>query len=276
VIGPEFPSHLGVVAPLAKLSSFARWLPAHAALVKSITVEFKAMCRPDRSDSMSVDSFIGIAQQLMQPAMALAAAHEAVPAAAPAAHNAPLLQQQQQQRGLRLVSFSGDLPGMPGLLAALPAHSLTRLDLDLWPSAAMSSLRLAAALAGLSSLQHLSLQKTQGRAPGIPTSCLGAVGQLSRLTYLKLAGLWSGTAQPLQQLLALPLPLQQLHLDLNMPLPKLDLAHLSSLRELSVKLAWSISIGSALPRQLQRLDLFYATDSTFNAIGTNDDPLASL
>uniref|UniRef100_A0A383VXL9 Uncharacterized protein n=1 Tax=Tetradesmus obliquus TaxID=3088 RepID=A0A383VXL9_TETOB len=202
-------------------------------------------------------SFIEIAQQLMQPAMALAATAGIAPPAAPAAMNLPVLlqQQQQQQRSLRLVSFTADLPGMPGMLAALPAHSLTRLQLDFWASAKFSGARLAADLARLSNLQQLSLTKEQGKAGGIPTSCLDGVAQLTRLSHLSLGGQWCGGQQPLQQFLARPLPLQQLQLNLGMRLPVLDLTRCSQLRGLTINAYFGVPEGSALPQQLQRLEL---------------------
>lgn len=139
------------------------------------------------------------------------------------------------------------------MLAALPVHSLTHLDLDLWSSTAMSG--LAPALARLSGLQHLSLTKSLGTAAGIPTSCLEAVAQLSRLSHLSLGGQWSGGQQPLQQFLARPLQLQQLQLSLDMPLPALDLTRCSQLLQLSIKTSYTFPRGLALPRQLQQLDL---------------------
>jgi Leucine-rich repeat (LRR) protein len=162
-------------------------------------------------------------------------------------------QQQQQQRGLRLVSFTGDLPGMPGMLAALPAHSLTQLELDLSFSRVLSGPGLAAALARLSNLQQLSLSTAV--IDGIPASCLSGVAQLNHLTSLSLAGHWSGGQQPLQQCLAQLPPLRQLRLKLSMLPPKLDLAHCSELQELTFATDDSLPEGTTLPLQLQRLNL---------------------
>jgi hypothetical protein len=174
--------------------------------------------------------------------------------------------QHQQQRGLRLVSFTGDLPGMPGMLAALPAHSLTQLDLDLLLTSVLSGPGLAAALARLSNLQHLSLSKAE--STGIPTSCLSGVAQLSRLTSLSLGGQWSGGQLQLQQYLAQPLRLRQLRLKLSMHLPKLDLAHCSQLQELTIRTPHGLPKDITLPLQLQRLEL--------SAFGTAEDELAEL
>ncbi|KAF6254429.1 hypothetical protein COO60DRAFT_319982 [Scenedesmus sp. NREL 46B-D3] len=78
------------------------------------------------------------------------------------------------------------------------------------------------------------------------------------LTSLSLAGRWMGGQRPLQQFFAQPLalPLRQLRLALNMRLPKLDLSHCNQLQELSMSSTWNLPRGSALPLQLQRLELF--------------------
>jgi hypothetical protein len=72
-------------------------------------------------------------------------------------HPQHLQQQQQQQHDWRLASFSCNLSGAAGMLAALPAHSLTSLDLGITNSYDTSSKELAAALARLSSLQRLCI-----------------------------------------------------------------------------------------------------------------------
>jgi hypothetical protein len=58
-------------------------------------------------------------------------------------------QQQQQLLGLRLASYAG-FPGDTNTLAALPAHSLTHLDLNFKYSSGIGGAALSAALARLS------------------------------------------------------------------------------------------------------------------------------
>jgi hypothetical protein len=72
---------------------------------------------------------------------------------------------------------------------------------------------------------------------------------------LSLAGIWSNFEQALQQALAQPLPLRQLHLAVGMPdrLPALNLVQLTQLEQLSTP--QQLGDGSMLPQQLQRLQL---------------------
>jgi hypothetical protein len=169
---------IGPNTPLLQLSSFAKWLPQHAALVKSI--ELLGIDLPyDESEvhpAMERDCYISIAQQLLLPALQLAASKTAAAqgtqqlvtyqpaaaaaAAAPGGTDIPLSgppPQQQQQQAWRVASFRSAWPNALGMLAALPAHSLTQLHLTLDEDAPPSSVALAAALARLSSLEQLQL-----------------------------------------------------------------------------------------------------------------------
>lgn len=246
-------------ASLPQLCSLARWLAKHAPLVTCIT----AVCgfqTPLRTvHGLLWGQHVATAQQLLEHALQLAAIRAAAAAAAatppPTSAAAPPTQQQQ---GLRLRRFTSNCLVTTDTLAALPGHSLTRLELNLMHSSSMDGSLLSAALANLSRLQHLSLSSTSKQRP-VAGSCLLGLMQLGQLTSLELKGVWSAdTAAPLQQLLSQPLPLQQLHLDLwrtssmQRP-PALDLAALVQLRGLSI--INDLPDGSVLPLQLQQLHL---------------------
>jgi hypothetical protein len=162
----------------------------------------------------------------------------------------PLLSQPQRQPGLHLASFrfSGDEPGVADIVAVLPAHSLTRLSMSLVSSKSVDAAALSAALARLSSLQQL-------QATSLPFACWPALGQLSRLTQLELIAesypkQSAGNAEAaLQQLLMLPLSLQQLRLHLSgyglsVSLPA-DMRHLARLEDLDITAR--LAEGTVLP-----------------------------
>uniref|UniRef100_A0A383W1D2 Uncharacterized protein n=1 Tax=Tetradesmus obliquus TaxID=3088 RepID=A0A383W1D2_TETOB len=232
----------------------------------------------DDSDSDSDDD-----ELLLQQAVQLAAPQPA--AAATAAGSAitqqqPQQLQQQQQRGLRLVSFSSNWRGSPQLLAALPAHSLTQLTLDLGSAQQGDSYQLdaaaaAAALARLSSLQQLTMQNTDCMCENA-ASCLAAVSELTQLTLLHLSafdqyeGVWEGDNDddeevgPLELQALLP-RLSQLRV-LRLPTgsdgawPPLDFSHMTQLQELTNGVgtgAWQsneFDAGQQFPAQLRKLD----------------------
>jgi hypothetical protein len=221
---------------------------------------------------------------LLQHAIKVAAARHAEHAAA--ATPAALKQQHQQQgqqprqRKLRLRDFRCEAPAFAPMLYGLPAHSLEQLQLDCSkmlenPLRAHSSAAgdqriadptwpLAAELARLSNLRALCLDSSAGTSG----SGLLGVAQLTRVTQLKLQGIWQGIGQPqhpLQQLLAQPLSLQELHLhvhedsdeDQNEPLAMLDLAHQTKLQCFSMK----GSCSAVLPPQLQQLEMERCRDA---------------
>jgi hypothetical protein len=213
------------------------------------------------------------AQQLLWRALQAAATPQAAATAAAAVDAAVARGASttlQQQQGLRLSSFSCDLPGATAMLAALPTHSLTHLHLDcsqfsdqansaasaealdgpelaaalaqlshlkqlrldnppstpsvlaalqahslthlelvfidaacdplMWLDSVGNSAALAAALAQLSSLQHLRLACRDYPPHNLPGDCLTGVMQLSQLTSLTLECMWSFMYEPLQQL----------------------------------------------------------------------------
>lgn len=137
------------------------------------------------------------------------------------------------------------------MLSALPAHSLTHLDLTLPPTGMVDAAALSSALARLTNLQQLRLEKWQGLP--MAGSCLGGILQLCRLTMLQLGGNWWGDNDNLAQVLAQPLPLRRLELNPQDTLPVLDLSKLEQLEQLTVQ--YDLPDGSALPVQLQQLHL---------------------
>jgi hypothetical protein len=164
--------------------------------------------------------------------------------------------QQRQQQQLQLTSFSSDLLGTPGVLAALPAHHLTHLVLRYSAETIAAVHAMTAALAQLTNLQQLCLSE-EGYGRRLSDSCLSGVAQLARLTKLTLGGFWPAMA--LQELATAALPLQHLdleHADIAVPRdsqgPLLDMRGLSQLQELT---AWEVPGGWLLPVQLQRLTM---------------------
>jgi hypothetical protein len=135
---------------LQQMQSFAAWLSMHAQLVRTISSKIQ----PQQLESVTLTrcswrQLEAMGQQVRKALRGAAAAQVArTPPAATAVSAAAAggtaataslarLQQQQQQRW-RLASFSCDLPGAAGMLAALPAHSLTHLELDLTDSGSAS------------------------------------------------------------------------------------------------------------------------------------------
>jgi hypothetical protein len=103
----------------------------------------------------------------------------------------------------------------------------------------------------------------------VPGSILAGLSQLSQLTALKLHGHWSSVGEPLHHILAQPLPLRQLHLELPLQrLPPLNLAHLTQLEEVNAR-GCKLSEGSLMPAQLQHLsfDIWLSAPSIQPALG---------
>jgi hypothetical protein len=129
-------------APLPRLRSFARWLAKHALLVKSIIIN-EPTIYPAAVDGMQWALHLEAAQLLLQQALQLATALPAAAAATTEAAaavqplqsgaewgNALAQHQHQQQRPLCLPNIGSiTMAGNVGMLAALPAHSLTHLRL---------------------------------------------------------------------------------------------------------------------------------------------------
>jgi hypothetical protein len=208
------------------------------------------------------------AAQLLRPAMQLAATSSSVTAtvltlsreAATSVAGQDRQQLQQQQPGLRLDSFSSDAVWAVALLDVLPAASMTCLKVDLDGSRQWHNERehdkaaLAAAVSRLTNLRQLQFE---GSTCGGLGNCLPVIAQLSKLTCLTVNGdtVDDGCERALQQLLAQPLPLRELHIDVfdQQELPVLDLGRLQQLQEFTTSRL--LPQGSVLPTQLRRLQL---------------------
>jgi hypothetical protein len=159
-------------APLSRLCSFAHWLLQHAALVKSMNIS--------QSGCLEVNGLPWIlhleaAQHLLRQAMQLAA-----PAAAASGWTLRTQQQQQQQQQ-RLNNISSiTMGGDAAMLRALPAHSLTSIELYQLRPTPPNRPAVCAALAGLTSLRQLRLDAS--------VSGLAGIVQLSQLTFLEVWG----------------------------------------------------------------------------------------
>jgi hypothetical protein len=164
-----------------------------------------------------------IAQHILQSALQLAASGAAatpLPAAV-GTHGTP--QQQQQQRlGLCLTGFASSWLVGPAVLAALPAHSLTCLNLDLhWATSplarctiSVNGLAIAEHLSRFGNLQELNLGVLVCELQAdVAAACLASIAHLTQLTSLRMYGQWEDVEQPLQQLLSQLLRLKRL--DLN-------------------------------------------------------------
>uniref|UniRef100_A0A383VVV7 Uncharacterized protein n=1 Tax=Tetradesmus obliquus TaxID=3088 RepID=A0A383VVV7_TETOB len=191
------------------------------------------------------------AQQLLLKALQ----PEVMPAAAaaagsPAGNPEQAAPQQQQQQQLRLASFSSNYAGIP-VLQALPAHSLTRLQLDVEAFLETERPEVPQLLAGLSNLQELQVDSTGiGELPG---SCFAAIAQLSKLTQLQLdAFSWGRMREPLQQLLAQPPPLRVLHWHVDYDWPPLNMSALTQLEDFKT---YQPHPEAVLPSQLRSLQL---------------------
>jgi hypothetical protein len=246
---------------LPQICSLVQWLAKHAPLVKSFTAELRLDSHSLLRSVLSWEQSVQAGQLLLQQALQMTALRAALPPAAhpPAAAALQQQQQQQQQQGLRLSSFVSNCLVTLDLLAALPAHSLTRLEVNFSHSTAMDSATLSSALAQLSRLQQLSLANDVDHRCRRPSchSCRSLLGlaQLQQLTSLRLCGYWSNSGQPLEQLFSQPLPLQELCINCNsiQPEPVLNMAALVSLRKYTA--ISGLPEGSVLPPQLQQLHL---------------------
>jgi hypothetical protein len=259
---------IGLEAPLSRLCSFARWLPKHAALLKSITISTPASPQPQFVDGLQWGLHLEAAQQLLQQALQLSTALPAAAAAhctSAAQQQQEEQQQQQQQQPLPPPNISSiTMTGNAGMLAALPAHSLTHLNiLELLQPVNYAA--VSAALAKLSNLRQLHIGD-----PAISLNCAASLAQLSQLTLLELDGFGYYTeaeAEQLQLLLVQPLPLQVLRMPdfgCHSDSPGLDLSQVTQLLEFSVGLSMKAAV---LPSQLQQLQIGEVRcDKDFTAI----------
>jgi hypothetical protein len=228
-------------ASLLQLSSFARWLPRHPQLVRSITIKPTEGPKSVASTAQAIHVSEQLLQQAMQLASLLPAAGSlAAAAAAPA---------KQQQQGLRLTSFKSCIIDVTGMLATLPAHSLTHLDITVPSESVINGPAASAALARLTCLQQLSMRG--GKA--VRGDPVAGLAQLRQLTSLWLLGGWADHHTALQQLLQQQLPLSYLQLSFDgweSPTGP-DMSAQIHLREFHT--SGILPQGAVLPATLQRL-----------------------
>jgi hypothetical protein len=162
----------------------------------------------------------------------------------------------KQQGRLRLTSFASNLR-VAGMLGALPADSLTALDLSPLDSIGADGRQLSTLIARLRNLKQLSMSGPGTKS--VPGSCLEGIAQLTGLTTLELGEHWWKVDTSLQQL-SQSLPLQRLCL--KMAPPVLDMTALASLTELILDSYNELRPGSKLPARLQRCCLSWCVDTS--------------
>uniref|UniRef100_A0A383VBF8 Uncharacterized protein n=1 Tax=Tetradesmus obliquus TaxID=3088 RepID=A0A383VBF8_TETOB len=170
-----------------------------------------------------------------------------------AVHQPQPQQQQQRQQAMQVPSFSSiTMAGTVGMLAALPAHSLTHLHLEQL-FAPCDGAVVSAALVRLSSLQELRL----GDVGSVSCDCLAALAQLKQLTSLELGEEDQMMKDAdLQQLLVQPLPLRVLRLHCSGWDPCLDLSRWTQLQEFTFSSSYRDGeLHAVFPAQLQKLQL---------------------
>jgi hypothetical protein len=206
---------------------------------------------------LTAEQYRAVAEQLLLPVLQLTKAPPDAAAAATAAGQGVAASFSQQQRRLRLSSFSSNLRAA-GMLGALPADSLTVLNLGPVDSIGADGRQLSALIARLSSLKELTLHRPGTKS--MPGSCFEGIAQLTGLTALELGYLWREVDEPLQQLLSQRLPLRRLCLKMHPPV--LDMTALASLTELIMDHDNELQPGSKLPAQLQRFFLSYCEETS--------------
>jgi hypothetical protein len=189
--------HLVLAASLEQVRSSASWLPKHAQLVKSITANVQRQYHwTVLQETAHQDEAVAVLSQALHAAAATTTSARQMPSVltpsvSAAACRAPMPGNarqalQQQQGGLRLVSFSSHLPWLPSVLDALPADTLTLLDIKLVigkePAAAPGG-SVTAALARLSKLQKLVLKVRAGNFYQ-SSACLDGLAELECLNSI--------------------------------------------------------------------------------------------
>jgi hypothetical protein len=251
---------------LASITGMSEWLAKHTALVRSLTIKRPAWGF-STAHMVPEATYEAAAAQLLAMSLQLAAAP-----VNPLAGTAALMPK------MRLQAFSINYLINPAVLGALPAATLTNLDLDLSQTTRVPA-GIAAAVANLRNLQHLTLAGGKDRSTTLRTM-LPSIQKLGQLTALKVSGtLNQDDSCELYNLLREPCDnwRQQLQV-LSLTLPTnamrgLDLSGLDGLREL--RLAGNSGTdasdaaddsddeednildhnGLLLPAQLQQLDL---------------------
>lgn len=217
-----------------QLTSFAAWLPKCTGLVCSISI------------NRDYDN-LALGGSDAEPAEALLEQTLRRCVIAPAAPAAQGHVQQHDPKPLQLQSYSSDVLHSNAILQSLPGGSLTRLTLQ-----RVDYKLSAAALGNLPNLQALVIHTTTDRCFD---SCMSAVSQLSRLTFLDVEG--DDSFDTLQ----LPGQLQELHLTLRKSSScaadglQLSLQQHTGLTHLEVRSTCSLPGGAQLPKQLESLKL---------------------
>lgn len=161
----------------------------------------------------------------------------------------------------RLRSFKTSLPPTAGLLAGLPAATLTRLKLESVDNSTLS------AITGLTNLHDLSFQvpMVSGQDIGPAADAPGDVRALSSLSCLTKLDLRNAPSEYDIGLSVLPTKLQELSLKYSVSghrNPVVNVLHLTHLQHLSVQ-AGVMAAGSAVPPSLQsiKLSAYWAADA---------------
>lgn len=217
---------------LNDLSSLTRWLTKHPGLISTLSIHPRYVSPADcAAVAEVVQDLIGFGLQ----------------AAAAAAASGPDVAGQGPTM-LQLHSYSTSVPPSAGLLAALPAATLTNLVLD----KVDNSCCWYDALSQLTSLGSLSL--TMSHIPtdyeqSVTNNCLSRIGHLQQLTHLKLHNV-----AVVGNMQLLPTQLQALDLAYKQQVsgPVVDLQHLASLQRLQL-VAKPLEAASTLPTSLQSL-----------------------
>jgi hypothetical protein len=199
---------------IAKLSQFAAWFPKHAGMLAELHLSVPQY----ETAGLSPRNYATAAEQIILLALQNVAAAAAAAAGAGAAAAQPL----------RLRMLCTDFLSGPGLLAAVPASTLTRLEVKHipgYPSA--DSLAISQALAGLTCLQKLALENYYAESARLSGRCLQATAQLRCLSKLRLA--WTAADADLA---LLPEQLQELRLGACCGSKPLHLQHLTGMIQL--------------------------------------------
>lgn len=177
---------------LPKVSSFAAWVARHPGLIRSISITFED-AEEGLLPSAEPVAVLSAVQQLLEFSLNAAGNAAALGvdfAAGPAAAQV-----------CQLRSYSSNIPISAGLLAALPANSLTHVKLKTPDSHCW--------LVGLSRLQHLQDLTLQlhGKASKLASEWAPVLNKLTQLSNIKLVGIDNAAASQLQHL---PASLQQM------------------------------------------------------------------
>lgn len=221
---------------LAILANLGSWVTKYAGLVSSISIlqhHSILVQRPNAQELYHV-----VVSRLLEQSLQQAAASVSAPNQTQSTSSGV-----PGQRVWRLQSFRYNKHITPAMISALPAASRTTLDLD-------SRLAVPPAIAGplqqLTKLRHLVLNPYDSYN-WMPTNILAVLSNLHNLTHLEVGN----TA--VADLCHLPKGLQRL--EMCMTSGRVDLGHLTRLKELELSSRKVVDASSVLPAQLERLEL---------------------